>query len=313
MDLRDDLDAGAIGRPSSDPKAAERPVSSAGHGSVSDARLEGFIVAQLNHIAAAQDGHKHETLLRHAKAIGGVIDQAGLSVSDAWDRIRDALPGTVKDWKQAEKTARYALETGRAEPIELEDRPRRMLGMLWPWASPPDEPEEEEAEEDEPEPEPEPVPAPDPREALIDALDANAWIEADIPPPDRLMGDFLTTTTRAFLVGKTGLGKTMLGVGLAVALASGTDFLHWKTTRAARVLYIDGEMPAELIRQRVTDAVRRAGVALRRGNLIIHGADRGEALLGAMPPLNTRAGHNWIMALVEAIGGVDVVIFDNVM
>ena len=32
-----------------------------------------------------------------------------------------------------------------------------------------------------------------------------------------------------------------------------------------------------------------------------------------MPPLNTEAGHNWVLALIDRLGGVDVVIFDNVM
>jgi hypothetical protein len=35
--------------------------------------------------------------------------------------------------------------------------------------------------------------------------------------------------------------------------------------------------------------------------------------LGKMPPLNTEAGHNFISALIAAIGGVDVMFFDNVM
>jgi hypothetical protein len=35
--------------------------------------------------------------------------------------------------------------------------------------------------------------------------------------------------------------------------------------------------------------------------------------LGTMMPLNTEAGMNFVLALIEALGGVDVVIFDNVM
>jgi AAA domain len=157
------------------------------------------------------------------------------------------------------------------------------------------------------------------RERLIDLLDARSWINLDIPAPDRLLGDLLTTTTRMFIVGKTGLGKTMLGFALAVALASGTDFLHWKSNRPARVVCIDGEMPTELIKQRIVDAARRAGVTIPRGNLMIYGADRTEEItkefpdLGPMPPLNCEAGHNWVMRLVSWIGGVDVIILDNVM
>ena len=78
--------------------------------------------------------------------------------------------------------------------------------------------------------------------------------------PDRLLGDLLTTTSRIFLVSRTGLGKTLLGFAIACGIASGLGFLHWRSDRRARVLYIDGEMPGELIKSRSIDALRRAGM-----------------------------------------------------
>ncbi|WP_428490119.1 AAA family ATPase [Rhodopila sp.] len=149
---------------------------------------------------------------------------------------------------------------------------------------------------------------------------ANAWIQRDFPEPDRLLGDMLTTTTRVFLVGRTGLGKTMFGLGMAAGVASGTGFLHWPAGRPARVLVIDGEMPAELIKPRVRDAVRRLGEAtLPPDNLAIFGRDSEEDArragldLPPFAPLNTEAGQRFLFALVKAIGGVDVIFFDNVM
>ena len=35
--------------------------------------------------------------------------------------------------------------------------------------------------------------------------------------------------------------------------------------------------------------------------------------LGRMPPLNTEAGRVWMLALIASIGGVDAILFDNVM
>ena len=137
--------------------------------------------------------------------------------------------------------------------------------------------------------------------------------------PDRLLGDLLTTTSRIFLVSRTGLGKTLLGFAIACGIASGLGFLHWRSDRRARVLYIDGEMPGELIKSRSIDALRRAGMPPPPGNLLIYSRDTEEEFakqfptLGIMPPLNTEAGHNFVLALIGAIGGVDVVIFDNVM
>lgn len=150
-------------------------------------------------------------------------------------------------------------------------------------------------------------------------LSIEAWAARDLPPPDRLLGDLITTTTRAFLVGRTGLGKTMLGFAMACGMASGAGFLHWRAARPARVLYVDGEMSAELIRARAIDALRRIGSPQQLSNLTIYARDAEEATarvapsLGTMPPLNTEAGQNFVHALIEELGGVDVVIFDNVM
>jgi hypothetical protein len=91
---------------------------------------------------------------------------------------------------------------------------------------------------------------------LCEFLAIEAWTKRNIPPADRLLGDLVTTTSRMFLVGSTGLGKTLLALGMACGMASGRGFLHWRAERAAKVLYIDGEMPEELIRARSIDALR---------------------------------------------------------
>ncbi len=154
---------------------------------------------------------------------------------------------------------------------------------------------------------------------LRDFLAIEAWAEREMAPADRLLGDLVTTTTRMFLVGRTGLGKTLLALALAAGMANGDGFMHWRSSRPARVLVIDGEMPGELIRQRAIEALRRAGMPPPPGNLMIYARDMEDDFaarfptLGRMPPLNTEAGHNWVLALIDRLGGVDVVIFDNVM
>lgn len=154
---------------------------------------------------------------------------------------------------------------------------------------------------------------------LRDFLSIEAWAEREMPPADRLLGDLLTTTARVFLVGRTGLGKTLLALGLACGIASGNGFLHWRCDKPRRVLVIDGEMPGELIRARAIDALRRSGIVPAPGNLVIYARDLEDDFaklfptLGRMPPLNTEQGMQWVLDLIDALGGVDAVIFDNVM
>ena len=153
---------------------------------------------------------------------------------------------------------------------------------------------------------------------LRNFLSAGTWAARDIPPPDKLLGDLVTTTSRLFIVGKTGLGKTMFGFGLAFGIAAGTGFLHWRSARPARVLYIDGEMSGELIKARVIDASRRVP-SEPRDNLVIFAQDLEKEFatafpsLGKLEPLNLPAGQDFILELIDHLGGVDLIIFDNVM
>ena len=132
------------------------------------------------------------------------------------------------------------------------------------------------------------------------------WLERDIPPPDFLMGEVFHTESRAYLIGPTGLGKTNFGMALAAAMAAGTDFLHWKGSgKPRKVLYIDGEMGQRLMVQRIQDVVRRHG-SKPDGLSILCRANAGE-----MPPLNTPDGQCFIGAVINQIGCVDFIVFDN--
>jgi RecA-family ATPase len=132
------------------------------------------------------------------------------------------------------------------------------------------------------------------------------WLERELPEPDRLLGHLLTTTCRALLVGPTGLGKTMFGIAIAVALPDGNGFLHWDAGRKCRVLYIDGEMSARLMKQRLREAADRIG-SVPDGLIIISKEDYPE-----MPPLNLPVGQKWLDNFVKKHAPIDLIIFDNV-
>ena len=157
----------------------------------------------------------------------------------------------------------------------------------------------------------------DPYDGLASALMASTWLSRSLPRIDRLLGDFITTTTRAFLVGQTGLGKTMLGLAFAMGIGFGTGFLHWRSNRPARVLYLDGEMPAELLIQRLRDAARRIGREGLIDNVMVLSTEDAEEIaeqwpmLGMFEPLNTDGGHDFIKRLCTALKP-DVIILDNV-
>jgi hypothetical protein len=105
----------------------------------------------------------------------------------------------------------------------------------------------------------------------------------------------------------TGLGKSMFAVALGMAIAACKNFLHWKAAgRPFRVLYIDGEMSNRLLKQRLADEVRRLGCAPPTFYALSH-----EDLV--LAPLNTLAGQKQIESVITKLGGLDLIIFDNVM
>src|SRR5690242_21941756 len=72
-----------------------------------------------------------------------------------------------------------------------------------------------------------------------------------LPERETILDPILATKSLALLYGPRGLGKTFVALGIAWAAASGASFLGWTASRPHRVLYIDGEMAAVDIRERL--------------------------------------------------------------
>jgi hypothetical protein len=132
------------------------------------------------------------------------------------------------------------------------------------------------------------------------------WLERDVPPADFLLGELISTTSRVMLYAPTGIGKTNFAIAMAVEIADGCEFLHWRGRRKARVLYIDGEMSARLMKQRLVEAVRRRGNA-PTNLFIVNRIDFPD-----LAPLNTETGQLYIDKVIELLGGVVFVFFDNI-
>jgi hypothetical protein len=152
---------------------------------------------------------------------------------------------------------------------------------------------------------------------LLAALAVQAWCELSLPPLRRLLGDVVTEASRVFLVGATGIGKTLFAYAIAAALAAGKPFLHWSCDGPVRVLVIDGEMSARMIKKRA-QLILRHQAHVPPGNLLIYSLQRADEFatrfpqLGQPAPLNTDAGRDWLLRMITLVQP-DVVVLDNVM
>lgn len=150
------------------------------------------------------------------------------------------------------------------------------------------------------------TPGQQPAAALI-ILRLEDWLARQLPEPDCLLGNWLTTTTRGIINAPTGLGKTMLGIGLAMRMSANMGFLNWKAIRPATVLFIDGEMSRKLLQRRLRAEVERCGQSPAGLHILSHEDIENFA------PLNTPAGQQQIENVLKRIGRVDFIFFDNIM
>jgi hypothetical protein len=102
-----------------------------------------------------------------------------------------------------------------------------------------------------------------------------------------------------------GVGKTHAALGIAFAVASGGTFLTWSAPKARRVLYIDGEMPATALQERLAAINVSADVDPAPGMLHLITPDLQD---GPMPDLATSDGQAAINAV---IGDSELIVLDN--
>ena len=133
------------------------------------------------------------------------------------------------------------------------------------------------------------------------------FLALEIPERKMLLGPIIAEQAIAMLFGPRGCGKTHVALGIGSAVATGTDFLRWQAPAPRRVLYIDGEMPAAALKERLEAATGRVvNPGQARQNLKILAAD---VRRDGLPDLSTPAGRK---AFAPILDGFDLLILDNI-
>jgi putative DNA primase/helicase len=120
IDLTDQLDRGAIGRPS-ERNIGQRPAPKSRLEHITETRVRGIVTALLNNIRNAEDGEKHFTLRDNCLTLGGYLHYTHWTPEEAAEQAVGALR-SADDWDKARETARWAITRGMQRPLELEDR-----------------------------------------------------------------------------------------------------------------------------------------------------------------------------------------------
>ena len=149
--------------------------------------------------------------------------------------------------------------------------------------------------------------APPQQSGKIRAVTGDEFLNMQLPKREMLLAPFLPSQGLGLLYAKRGVGKTHVALGIACAVATGGIFLKWQAPRPRKVLYIDGEMPAAAMQERllrisVTEDLKLPDPSFFR--LITPDLQD-----GAMPDLATREGRDELMGLMKES---ELIIIDNI-
>src|SRR5690348_14081627 len=135
------------------------------------------------------------------------------------------------------------------------------------------------------------------------------FLQLDLPPRELLIDPILPKKGLAMLHAYRGIGKTHLALAIGYCAASGGKLFNtWSAPQPRRVLYLDGEMPAGAMQERLAAIV--AGFEAQPpdpGYFMMLSADQIE---DGLPDLGTDEGRAEIDA-AAARAMADLIIVDN--
>jgi putative DNA primase/helicase len=134
-------------------------------------------------------------------------------------------------------------------------------------------------------------------------------LQYDIPQKQSLLEPILQEGNLAMIYAKRGVGKTFASLEVAFAVASGGNMFDgkWKANKPRKVLFLDGEMPAITIKERLAEIVFTSTCKnFNPENLQIITPDLQEQ---GMPDITTVEGQNAINEFIEE--NTSLVIIDN--
>jgi hypothetical protein len=151
----------------------------------------------------------------------------------------------------------------------------------------------------------EPPPAP---LTLAAALVSYGELQALQMPKRETYLEWLMERSLVMVYGPRGVGKTMALLGLSVSLTTGQPFLKWPIDRTTGVLYVEGEMPVDELR----DRARLMAGGTEPACLAFLPSELAHTRLGRDVTLTTCDTRKEIEAILQARPALRVLILDNI-
>lgn len=131
------------------------------------------------------------------------------------------------------------------------------------------------------------------------------FIKMKLPPREHILTPWLPVQGLAMIYAPRGVGKTHVALGIAHAVTTGTPFLNWSAPKPRSVLYLDGEMPAALMQERLAALVK----SNNQKNTAPFKLLTPDLQHGPMPDLATQQGQ---LMLEPYVKDIDLIVVDNI-
>lgn len=139
------------------------------------------------------------------------------------------------------------------------------------------------------------------------AIKLGDFLEMPLPERGFLLKPVIPTQGLVIMYAPRGIGKTFAALSMALAISGGGEIFEWRASNQSRVLYVDGEMPARAMQERLA--------YLAMGNNVPPNATNNLVLVTPdiqpcpMPDLSTYAGQQ---ALEPLLKDISLLVLDNI-
>lgn len=142
----------------------------------------------------------------------------------------------------------------------------------------------------------------------IVTVELKNFLAMKLPPRELILAPWLPKAGLCMIHAYRGIGKTHLSLGIAYAVAKGGEFLGWQAPSPRNVLFVDGEMPASTLQERLARIVKMNGDKALPGRLDIITPDLQPD--GIMPDIGTLEGQRLLNQSIP--DDVELIILDNI-
>jgi len=143
-------------------------------------------------------------------------------------------------------------------------------------------------------------------EVVLRIVSLEEFLGLKLPPIENLLDPWLGVQGLALIYAPRGIGKTHVALGIAHAVASGGSFLGWSAPKPQGVLYLDGEMPANMMQERLKAIVAANNKAVSAPFKILT-PDLQSGM--CVPDISTIKGQQ---ALEPYLSDIKLIIVDNI-